>query len=66
MPREYKIELKDGYEYDFYLHDDGKIEMTSTVPPMKYESYLGILSNVKSMINTLRGTVLTNVEIKKV
>lgn len=66
MARQFKIEIEDGVNYEFYLHDDGKIEMLQGIEPLPLSYYQRILDHSEHMGALMGDTGVVAYQITKV
>ena len=66
MPRQFKIEVKDGIDYGFWIHNDDKIEMMGSVDPFPFTHFVSMLAHIKSMVEVMRDSDLASIEITKI
>ena len=65
--RAYKIEVEDGVNYEFYIHDDGKFEMVDcAVAPISIVSFRRSLQHAEEMVKLMNDESLLKMSVSKV
>ena len=65
MAREYKIEIADGVNYEFYVHEDDKIEFIGSIEPIGLVHFKRSILHAEEMIRMMRDAQLNRLEVTK-
>lgn len=63
--REFKVEIQDGTNYEFFIHDDGKIEFAGGVEPIGLKHFKRSVLHAEEMVTLMREAYLIHLEVTK-